>query len=81
MIWWQASTAAIAVFRAIAPVARALAEEAIGAAERLGDLLIGSYAHHRVGHLHVLSGDPAAARRYLEEGAKIARDITARYAN
>jgi predicted ATPase len=68
VVWAHMSLAALHEHRGAVRTALALAEEAIGAAERLGDPLIGSHAHHRLGHLHVFSGDPAAARRYLEEG-------------
>jgi predicted ATPase len=68
VVWAHMSLAAHHEHRGAVRTAMALAEAAIRAAERLGDPLIGSHARHRLGHLHVLAGDPAAARRYLEEG-------------
>jgi predicted ATPase len=68
VVWAHMSLAALHEHRGAVRSALALTEETIGAAERLGDPLIGSFAHHRLGHLYVLSGDPALARRHLEEG-------------
>ena len=56
------------MFRGELRTGLALAEEALGLAERLGDSLILGHGHYMMALLHRHLGDLAAARRHLEAG-------------
>ncbi len=67
-VWARGRLANFHMFRGELRTGLALAEEALGLAERLGDPLILGHVRYMMALLHRHLGDLAAARRHLEAG-------------